>query len=301
MKLKTLQIGNDQQEHISYGGQSLPLSVCIDCFDDYFHRKWECHWHDEIEFGIIQKGAAQFTIYCGQEQFSKELHQGDGIFINSGYLHSAKALFPDTVIAEFVLPITFFEKPFENAAHRITQSVTESEITNFAFRAAHEDDQILLSSIQEICSITDHDTGYELHFVELVCKIWRLLTIRILRERKEEPVSIANRVQEQRMKKILSFIHENYNKSININEMAKSAAISRTECFRCFHAILKKSPSEYLTEYRLSMASMLLATTERSLSDISTSCGFNSPSYFGKLFREQCGLSPKKYRKQFHI
>lgn len=161
------------------------------------------------------------------------------------------------------------------------------------------DGKPLLSSIKEICLVTSEETGYELHFIEMVCKIWRLLTIRILQSKQTGQISAAYRIQEQRMKQLLSFIHAHYSEHININDIAKSAAISRTECFRCFHAILKKSPIEYLTEYRLSMAAMLLADASRPLSDIPASCGFNSQSYFGKLFREQSGLTPKKYREHF--
>ena len=301
MQFKTLQVGKDLREHISYVGHFIPFLTCTDNFDEYVSREWEFHWHYEIEFGIVRKGSVQFTIYNGQEKFPKELHQGDGIFINSGYLHSAKALASDTVIAGLVLPITFFEKPFGGAAHQILYPVTESEVADLVLKATDQQDQPLLSDIQEICSITDQEIGYELHFMELVCKIWRLLTIRILQTRKDAPVSAANRVQERRMKQILSFIHAHYSERISIDDLSRFAAISRTECFRCFQVILGKTPVEYLTEYRLSMAMMLLANTDRTLSEISSSCGFSNPSYFGKLFKEKCGLSPKKYRSQFQI
>ncbi|WP_084777987.1 helix-turn-helix transcriptional regulator [Saccharibacillus sacchari] len=55
---------------------------------------------------------------------------------------------------------------------------------------------------------------------------------------------------------------------------------------------------EYVTEYRLSMATIILIITERTVSDIASSCGFSTLSCFCKVFREQCGVSPKKYRKQ---
>lgn len=85
---------------------------------------------------------------------------------------------------------------------------------------------------------------------------------------------------------------------ISIDDMAKTACISRTECFRCFREILNKTPSEYLNEYRLAMAATLLSDTDKTLSDICYSCGFKSPSYFGKRFKERSGMSPKKYREK---
>ena len=101
-----------------------------------------------------------------------------------------------------------------------------------------------------------------------------------------------------RLQKIMTFIHAHYGERISIDDMARAAAISRTEVFRCFQTVLRKKPIEYLTEYRLSIATILLASTDRTLSDISISCGFNSASYFGKVFREHHGISPKKYRDQ---
>lgn len=298
MQTKTLRIGDNLQEEISYNSHFIPLAVCIDNFNDYFRREWGCHWHDEFEFGIVRKGAVEFTIYDGQEHFAKELRQGDGIFIGSGCLHSARGIEPDTVIAEFVLPTNFFDiNIFENMFRHNVRPMMESGITNIVLDAADTNDQPLLSGIEELCSITEQEAWHELHFVETACKVWRLLLVRALQEEKVNTACV-NKVQEQRVKKILSYIHAHFGKHISIDDMAKSAAVSRTECFRCFQAVLGKSPVAYLTEYRLSMATTMLADSERTLADISDSCGFNSPSYFGRLFREQCGTTPKKYRER---
>ena len=153
-------------------------------------------------------------------------------------------------------------------------------------------------SLNELYNIDEQEKTYELHCLEIVCKVWRLLIAQIESAKKEHPHRIKN-VQIERLQKIISFIHSHYSENINIENMAKNSAISRTEVFRCFHSILQKTPIEYLTEYRLSMAATLLKNTDRTLADISLSCGFNNPSYFGKVFREQCGLSPKKYRENF--
>lgn len=301
MQFKKLLIGTDLQEHISYNNDFIPLAVCIDNLDDYFKGEWECHWHDEFEFGVIQKGAAEFTIYDSQETITKTLHQGDGIFIGSGCLHSVKAIEPNTIIAGFVLPINFFDVSiFENIFRQNIHPMIESGISNIFLSADVSADQLLLSGIQELCMINKSETGYELHLIEAACKIWRFLIERASLEIKAE-INSANQSQEQRVKEILSFIHAHFGEHIYIDDMAKAAAISRTECFRCFQTILGKSPVEYLTEYRLSMATTMLVNSERTLSEISNLCGFNSPSYFGKLFRERCGLSPKKYREQMQI
>lgn len=303
MQFKTLQIGDDLREHISYNSHSIPLCICIDNFDDYFRREWNCHWHEEFEFGVVLNGTIEYTIYDGQEQVStKVLHKGDGIYINTGCLHSAKGMEPGSVLAGFVFPITFFDiKPFENLYSQSIRPIVEYGITNMILHADNLNDQPLLSSMKELCAITDQEIGYELHGIEMVCKIWRLLTIRVSQSKKKMIIPSTNQVQARRLKEVVSFIHEHFSEHINIDDMARSARISRTECFRCFQAILGKPPMEYVTEYRLSMATMMLASTNRTVSDIAYSCGFNTLSYFCKLFREQCGISPKKYREQAHV
>ena len=297
MKDKVLQISNNLQESLPYSSRFPALSICSDHFDDYFQREWGCHWHDEFEFAVIREGTAAFTVYDGQHHETAELGPGDGIFIASGFLHSAKGMKPHTVLDGFALPVNFFDISFfESMIHRELHPMIEAGIVSVTLRAAVPGDQALLSAIQEVCSISEHEVAYELHFIEAVCKVWRLLMIHVEHEKGTAVVSS----QEQRTKEMLSFIHARFSERITIDDLAKAATISRSECFRCFQAILGKSPVEYLTEYRLSMAMTMLANSDRTLSEISQLCGFHSPSYFGKLFREQCGLSPKKYREQVH-
>lgn len=298
MKLKTLTLQKNLREDISYNSYSLPLSVCTDNFDDYFQNEWTCHWHDELEFGIIQKGIVQFTLYNDKEITCHVLYPGDGIFINSGCLHSAKALLPDTVISEFVISAGFPKQLLKNVSAQYCDLVTPSTITNCKFYNSRPKDQPLLSSIKELCSVMEAEPESTFHFIEIVCRIWRFLTEHIIELEKNTSPFPLNHMQEKRLKQMLSYIHSHYSEKIPIDNIAASASISRSECFRCFRMILQKTPVEYLDEYRLSMSVIFLSNMELSISDISLMCGFNSVSYFCKRFRERYGFSPKKYRNQ---
>lgn len=55
--------------------------------------------------------------------------------------------------------------------------------------------------------------------------------------------------------------------------------------------------NEYVSEYQLSQAAQLLSDHNLSIAEISEQCGFQSQSYFGKIFREKYGFSPKNYQK----
>lgn len=300
MQFKTLEIRKNLQERIFYSSNSIPLSVCIDKFDEYFNREWNCHWHNEFEFLIVISGEVEYTIYnCGEHNVKQILKEGDGIFVSAGTIHSAKGIKLGSVAASIVFPVSFLEiKPFENIYRQILRPVIETGAACILFNNSNEFDKPLLSALNELCCITKQESCYELHCIETVCKIWRLLTIKIMQDKNMAKSAASNSVQEQRLRKMLSFIHSNYDKNIGIDDISRSAAISRTECFRCFGRILSKSPSEYLTEYRISMSATMLSDSEKSLSEISIACGFNSTSYFGKLFKLQYGVSPKKYREK---
>lgn len=53
-----------------------------------------------------------------------------------------------------------------------------------------------------------------------------------------------------------------------LEQIAESASIGRSECFRIFKKIIGKTPVEYLTEYRLAQAAYHLSNTEKSISEI---------------------------------
>ena len=60
----------------------------------------------------------------------------------------------------------------------------------------------------------------------------------------------------------------------------------------------KETPNSYLKHYRIMKSCQLLKDTNRSISEIADSCGFQSVSYFFSVFRKSMGVSPAKYRKQ---
>ena len=100
----------------------------------------------------------------------------------------------------------------------------------------------------------------------------------------------------ERIKTMMSFIHDHYGEKISLENIAGSANISARECARCFRRCINSSPNEYLIEYRLRMAMRLLLESDRSVLEISEETGFSSASYFTKTFREALNCTPKEYR-----
>ena len=56
------------------------------------------------------------------------------------------------------------------------------------------------------------------------------------------------------------------------------------------------SPVSYLSDYRVRMAAKLLRTTGKTVIEVSEACGFSSPGYFGRVFKETLSTTPKAYQ-----
>jgi AraC-like DNA-binding protein len=94
------------------------------------------------------------------------------------------------------------------------------------------------------------------------------------------------------------YILANFNGDISLQQLAKHCLVSLFHFSRIFKTIMNVSPHQYLAEVRVNHARVLLATTAQSISDISYSCGFNSPEHFATAYRSRFRVNPSAHRKQ---
>lgn len=100
---------------------------------------------------------------------------------------------------------------------------------------------------------------------------------------------------------MMSYIQQNYQNKISLEDIASSASVSKRECLRCFQISIHKTPFAYLMDYRIEMAEKLLKTTDLSVIDIALQTGFSNGAYFGMIFKKNCGITPGEYRKKFSL
>ena len=104
---------------------------------------------------------------------------------------------------------------------------------------------------------------------------------------------------ELHFQELLHYVHRHYYQNISVASMALETSIDRTYIFKLFKKFKHTSPSQYLLEYRLKKACMLLMKSSLSISDIGLAVGFQNAAYFSRQFARQNGMSPSSYRKQF--
>lgn len=89
-------------------------------------------------------------------------------------------------------------------------------------------------------------------------------------------------------------LKENY----TLRSLAGKLHIGERSLVRLFRKNLKCSPMEYVMKVRLEHAAEMLAVESSSMKNIASDCGFNSFSYFSRVFRKYYNMPPGEYRKK---
>lgn len=94
----------------------------------------------------------------------------------------------------------------------------------------------------------------------------------------------------------LSYIEENLERPISLDELGNKAGISPYHFHRMFQAFTGYTPGEYIRKRRLTEAAMKLLKTDERLIDIALDYCFQSQESFTRAFRKQFKTTPARYR-----
>jgi AraC-like DNA-binding protein len=100
------------------------------------------------------------------------------------------------------------------------------------------------------------------------------------------------------VQKAIDYIRKNYSRKITIEQIADFIGIDRKYMSALFQEILHTSPQEFLLNFRMDKACVLLCQNLLSIQDIAHSVGYEDPLLFSKMFKKRKGLSPTQYRNR---
>ncbi|WP_336787901.1 AraC family transcriptional regulator [Paenibacillus sp. MMO-177] len=121
---------------------------------------------------------------------------------------------------------------------------------------------------------------------------WMIALVQTSREVSRE-ISTSSSSLIQRAK---DFMKQRYAQPLTLDQLAGHCGVNKYHLCRLFQKSDQTSPLSYLQDRRMEAAVALLRTTELPVQTIGQLCGFESPSYFGKVFREYMSMTPKDYR-----
>lgn len=267
---------------------------CVVGADYYRDSSCSLHWHEEFELILVHSG----TLLAAVNGRTHALSAGEGIFVNSGVLHSYAEADGSGACLTYILFLpglvggqsgsVFWTKYLDP----LVSSLLFSGVT---LRAADWHRQILAQA-QAVANLhREEPAGFEIEVRTLLSRI-----IRSLCENTLPAGSDGDRSSDavQSMRRMLSYIEVNFCRDVRVEEIAASAHISTRSCQRLFQRFTASSPKQFLISLRLERAQRLLEATDHTIPEICAECGFSDQSYFTKLFRLHVGCPPALYRRQ---
>lgn len=251
------------------------------------------HWHEDLQFIYVLEGVVRIKTLDQEEILSAR----EGVFINKNVVHLVEGM-DACKYKSFLFPELFLEFYLGSPAAGLTKTVTEE--SGISLVLLH--DQIpwqasILRLLRELVELEHHkDALYPYEVLTRLTGLWLLMLKNAATEDHSE-----NKTAIIRTRQCLQYVQNHYREEISLEQLAKSASISKSECLRCFKETLQTTPYRYLMDYRLSVAAKLLRETEQPVNEIAMNCGFGQQSHFGKCFREKMGCTPSKYRAENKI
>lgn len=252
------------------------------------------HWHEELEFGYVTGGEIEVMTADKSYVFRKN----EAFFINTNVLCSMQGSgkTESGVVQSHLFHPVFLGGHFKSVFETkyMNPVLRNKNLEILEIRGANELQKKILKKLSQAEYIQKQQNA-EFLTRNIFSEIWLLLLEEIERVSRELPsVNLKNT---DRIQSMLSYIHQNYMYKISLEQIAGAASVSTRECLRCFRETIDKTPVEYLMDYRLDMAKKLLKETKMSITEISYHSGFSGSAYFGKIFRQRCGMTPMECRR----
>lgn len=283
------------REQIPHDVEKFPITYFCDELAALPNWAGPLHWHPDFEIATAVSGVLDFQV--GQHHVI--LKAGDSILVNGNILHGIKQLsgdIPDPM-PNIVFSGALIASETSDIYQKYIQPVANCDALSFIVfdqkNSWHNEVNQLVKNVYGLMS--EQRQCYEMAVQRELSSIFQCIFSNFDELPKTENTRIQINTQ-IRIQKMLSYIREHYAEAVTLEEIARSASISRSEAGRCFHAYVGCSPVDALIQHRLQVAHRLIKDTTRSLQEISYSCGFNSVHYFSRQFRKTYGYTPGQYR-----
>jgi AraC-like DNA-binding protein len=284
-------------KHILTFSRECPLEVCFNSFSP--DHQLTPSFHDHLEITYIFEGRGSFTI----EDKKYDAHTDDIFIIGNTEFHRLEA--HDTIklktvslyfLPEFVYSVgqnSFdFEylRPFFDHSSEFKNKIGVEEFNPKAVLC-------LMEKIhREKCEKKDfYQLAVKNHLTEIL-----LLLVRHYRKFTSDLIEYTKRRHEiDRLKNAFSVLQNGYQGRISLNHVAEAACMSPSYFCKFFKKVTGNTLTDYVLRLRIDRAKELLLKGELNITEIAYKTGFESHSYFDRIFRRYTKVSPQNYRNRY--
>jgi AraC-like DNA-binding protein len=262
--------------------------------DKQFKMKFHTHTHYEIYY--FHKGRCTYLI-------GDKIHvlmPGDLILMHGMTLHCANV---DPNMDYSRTTIHFDPSYVQKMIHPpYTINVLKpfQELRNHRFQLQAAEKQQVEEALQRLEQLYLQGDAISFHrfhtlFLDFLLLIYSY-SQKPLQDKPEFPT-----VKEHHVQSIISFIEENYQQDIHLEEMERSLHLSKYYLVKIFKEVTGLTIFTYLYQRRINQAkALILLEQELSITDICYLVGFKHPAHFSRIFKQLIGHTPEKYRRSIH-
>lgn len=287
-----LQLSQRNLEQNSHGTSDFPCAGYEEFYSADAQSELPWHTHPDMEFILLTKG--EMLVRVPEREY--HLKANDGIWFNTGIPHYAKAE-PSCALHSMVFSTDLLVGDSEAIARKYILPLTQCSALSSVFFSSQSDSALLEQFSHAFDALKQDQCGYELQVRNALSSIILKICTQnggLLSKPSDGPDNDTLRIRT-----MLGYIHQNTDHSITLKELADTVSISERECLRCFQRVLHISPIQYALQYRMMQsAEALLQNRNQSISETAMAYGFDSSSYYNRLFHRCYQCSPKEYRSR---
>lgn len=253
------------------------------------------HFHNEYEIYYLVNGERYYFI----EKQIYFVKKGSLVFIDRNQIH--KTVGANTNYHDRILMLISEDEiePLFRLSDNIDISAFFSK--NFGIIELNESGQKYVESI--LCGIMREMKQKHTSYQFLVKTKLAELLIYAMRCKNGENTTIkVETVKTEKYKKIseiAQYITVNYQQDISLSDISRDFYISKCYLSRIFKEVTGFTVNEYINIIRVKNAQHLLEHTEHNITEIAELAGYDSITYFEKMFKKYLEITPLKYRKKF--
>lgn len=202
-------------------------------------------------------------------------------------------LFPQqicTYIADSRIPWEYAWIEFDGLRVKQTIEMAGLNINNPVYKARYKD--IAQTMKEEMLYIINHKDASPFH---LIGHLYIFIDA-LLRSSNSTQITKGNTLRDFYIKEAISYIEQNFQNEITIEDIAKFCGLNRSYFGKIFHENIGKTPQEFLISYRMTKAAELLKLTDLQVADIGNAVGYPNQLHFSRAFKNVYGKSPRQWR-----
>lgn len=281
------------KEQTVHGNHEFPLEIYANM---EYHKKdiiLYNHWHEEVEILFVTGGSMELVV----DNISISAPKNTVVLIPPNLLHAAYPWGKEKgTFTSIVFHPDFISSKNEDIiqTRQLNPFLENSFVSSYVIYHTDRKNEMVMGLLREVIQAYERPQPFrELLIKGLLCQaLYHLL----LKEEKHSLKSVSDYINEERKKKILGFLEDNYQNPLTLDDMASSVSLSREQFCRFFKKSFRSTPVQYLNNYRINRAVTLLQETGMSVTDIAVRTGFDNSNYFAVSFKKATGMTPTQFR-----